>query len=120
MSYEQTMDWVSATADHAGEVARPPFLETAPGSASSDRDRAKQLGKALVAILRYKFIGQWLTSAELVEELHHWRSEQEVVAVLRQDTRRFRGRPRAPPDDHGWTDWEYRAIPKWNSRSEPY
>ena len=118
MSYEQTMDWVSATADHVGEVARPPFLETAPGSASSDRDRAKQLGKALVAILRYKFIGQWLTSAELVEELHHWRSaEQEVVAVLRQDTRRFRGRPRAPPDDHGWTDWEYRAIPKWNSRN---
>ena len=70
MSYEQTMDWVSATADHAGEVARPPFLETAPGSASSDRDRAKRLGKALLAILRHKCCGQWLTSAELVEKLY--------------------------------------------------
>ena len=143
MSYEPTMDGSSlagsgcdsATADHAGEVARPPLLETAPGepsggerAAGSDRDRGsrgyrsqdeqtKRLGKALLSILRYQCSGQWLSSAELVGMLYRWHSEQEVVAVLREDPTRFVGRPRAPPDIHGWTEYEYRAKPKPDSRN---
>ena len=85
------------------------------GHRSQKESQDKRLGKALLAILRYDYADQWLSSRELVGLLRKRHSEGEVVEVLRGDPRRFAVRPRAPADANGWTEYEYRARLKTDS-----
>ena len=85
------------------------------GRRSQKESQAKRLGKALLAILRYDFVDQWLSSRELVGLLRKHHSEDEVVEVLRGDPRRFAVRPHAPADANCWTEYEYRARRKTDS-----
>ena len=105
--------------DHALEKDGQPSAAGGHGSGSGDRHReggngrrfkdAKQLGKALLAILRYECAGQWLSASELLEKLHRRASERDVVDRLVSDPRRFEARRRGVANAQGWVEWEYSA-----------
>ena len=138
MSHDSThgseYGWGNGYTEHHGDDDGPPEHAAEPSQQSagdqaagdgegrgrhghrSQRDiQAKRLGKALLAILRYDFVDQWLSSRELVGLLRKHHSEDEVVEVLRGDPRRFAVRPRAPADANGWTEYEYWARRKTDS-----
>ena len=73
--------------------------------------RAKRVGQALAAILRYQHPKQWLTIDELLQRLHRGHSRYEVERVLAADTQRFMCQLREV-DASGWAEYEYSACPQ--------